>query len=196
MGTAFETSAPMKTPILILVLSGTLFTVTAWRTAPSAPPEPDPGGYADAVLERQRPETYTAIPPAAGARQGSPASVPAMAPVTGAVAVRGASHVPYPVYPNGNQYRIGGEHGLRIVAYQTDDAFAEVDAYYREAAIEGAMPRLEAMQDYVRYSVTAADDDPWATTRPGIVIHELDTDEQRRAVGARHSARTNIIISF
>ena len=192
MGTAFETIAPMKTPILILVLSGTLFAITAWRAAPSAMPEPDPGGYADAVLERQRPEAYAATLPAAGSRQGLPASVPA----TGPVAVRGASHVPYPVYPNGNQYRIGGEHGLRIVAYQTDDAFAEVDAYYREAAIEGAMPRLEAMQDYVRYSVTAADDDPWATTRPGIVIHELDTDEQRRAVGARHSARTNIIISF
>ena len=36
-------------------------------------------------------------------------------------AVIGASEIPYPVYPNGSKYRVGGENGLKIVVFQTED---------------------------------------------------------------------------
>lgn len=111
-------------------------------------------------------------------------------------AVFGASQIPYPVYPNGRQYRIGGENGLKIVVFQTEDSFQEVDAYYQSLSERAGMPRLMAMTDYVRYSSSAADEDPWATYRPGIVIHEFESDSDRQAVGATDSARTNIIMSF
>lgn len=111
-------------------------------------------------------------------------------------AVFGATEIPYPVYPNGDQYRVGGENGLKIVVFQTEDSFDEVDAYYQSLSEEQGMPRLMAMNDYVRYSSDSADEDPWATYRPGIVIHEFDDDGERQAVGANGSARTNIIMSF
>lgn len=110
--------------------------------------------------------------------------------------VYGATELPYPVYPNGSRYRVGGENGLRIVVYQTEDSFDEVDAYYQDLSEESGMPRLMAMNDYVRYSKDSADEDPWATYRPGIVIHEFHDDSERQAVGARRDARTNIIMSF
>ena len=111
-------------------------------------------------------------------------------------AVIGASEIPYPVYPNGSKYRVGGENGLKIVVFQTDDDFEQVDRYYREVSGQVGMPRLIAMNDYVRYSKDNDDKDPWATYRPGIVIHQFNTDDERQAVGAKGTARTNIIMSF
>jgi len=111
-------------------------------------------------------------------------------------AVLGASEIPYPVYPNGTKYRVGGENGLKIVVFETNDPFEEVDRFYNSEASEEGMPRLTAMSDYVRYAQNIADADPWATHRPGIVIHEFENDAQRQAVGANTGATTNIIMSF
>lgn len=111
-------------------------------------------------------------------------------------AVIGASEIPYPVYPNGSKYRVGGENGLKIVVFQTEDSFDKVDRYYKSVAGDSGMPRLIAMNDYVRYSGSSEDKDPWATYRPGIVIHQFNDDGERMAVGAKDSARTNIIMSY
>ncbi|MBX2837634.1 MAG: hypothetical protein KTR35_12310 [Gammaproteobacteria bacterium] len=111
-------------------------------------------------------------------------------------AVFGASNVPYPIYPNGKKYRVGGENGLKIVVFQTDDTFSDVDQYYSNIGDSQGMPRLSAMTDYVRYSQSAEDLDPWATHKPGIVIHRFKNEAERRAVGASASAKTNIIMSF
>jgi len=118
------------------------------------------------------------------------------APDTALAAVFGASEIPYPVYPNGQKYRVGGENGLKIVVFQTDDDFDDVDAYYSEIKENAGMARILAMQDYVRYSNTDADADPWATHKPGIVIHQFNDEVERKAVGASPTARTNIIMSF
>jgi len=111
-------------------------------------------------------------------------------------AVFGASEIPYPVYPNGQKYRVGGENGLKIVVFQTDDEFETVDEYYSQVKEDAGMARLLAMQDYVRYSSVGADADPWATHKPGIVIHQFNDEVERKAVGASPTARTNIIMSF
>lgn len=111
-------------------------------------------------------------------------------------AVFGASEIPYPVYPNGTKYRVGGENGLKIVVFQTDDAFTDVDEYYTEISDNNGMARLTAMSDYVRYTQGTEDLDPWATHKPGIVIHRFKNEDERRAVGASASAKTNIIMSF
>lgn len=132
-----------------------------------------------------------AVPQIHTASSGKPVSLDAAL-----AAVMGATEIPYPVYPNGTKYRVGGENGLKIVVFQTDDAFPDVDRYYREATGDEGMARLIAMSDYVRYSRDSSDDDPWATHRPGIVIHQFNGADEREAVGARKSARTNIIMSF
>lgn len=111
-------------------------------------------------------------------------------------AVVGASEIPYPVYPNGTKYRVGGENGLKIVVFQTEDPFHKVDDYYNGLSDNEGMSRLMAMADYVRYSQGTEDIDPWATHLPGIVIHEFGDDESRQAVGASTVAKTNIIMSF
>lgn len=118
------------------------------------------------------------------------------APDTALAAVFGASEIPYPVYPNGQKYRVGGENGLKIVVFQTDDDFEAVDAYYSEIKENAGMDRLLAMQDYVRYANTGNDSDPWATHKPGIVIHQFNDEVERKAVGASPTARTNIIMSY
>lgn len=105
----------------------------------------------------------------------------------------GSRDIPYPVYPNASKYRIGGENGLRIVLFQTEDSFQEVDAYFQEQA---DLARLGAMPDYVRYSTSSDDNDPWATNEPGIVIHEFNNESEKSAVGADETARTNIIMSY
>ncbi|MDB4223144.1 hypothetical protein N9850_05185 [Granulosicoccus sp.] len=115
---------------------------------------------------------------------------------TSPVAIDGATQIPYPVYPNGNKYRVGGENGLKIVLFETSDSFEEVDEFYRNLAQSEQMPRMLAMNDYVRYSTKSDDVDPWATYRPGIVIHQFNDDTERRAVGADEKALTNIILSF
>lgn len=107
--------------------------------------------------------------------------------------VLGIDDIPYPLYPNGSRYRIGGENGLKIILFQTEDSFEDVDAYYQSQA---NMPRLSAMNDYVRYSAGKGDNDPWATGNPGIVIHQFNSESERNAVGADEKARTNIIMSF
>jgi hypothetical protein len=111
-------------------------------------------------------------------------------------AVIGASEIPYPVYPNGMKYRVGGENGLKIVVFETNDPFEEVDKFYNGELNKNGMPRLTAMNDYVRYSKEESDSDPWATHRPGIVIHRFQDDAERQAVGANADATTNIIMSF
>lgn len=111
-------------------------------------------------------------------------------------AIIGGSEIPYPIYPNGSRYRVGGENGLKIVLYQTKDPFEKVDQYYRSKAQEVGMPRLSAMADYVRYAIGEDDQDPWGTERPGIVIHQFNDDRERAAVGADQEALTNIIMSF
>lgn len=111
-------------------------------------------------------------------------------------AVVGASEIPYPMYPNGTKYRVGGENGLKIVVFQTEDPFDKVDQYYNKLSDEAGMARIGAMSDYVRYSNAAEDLDPWATHKPGIVIHEFDDEDARQAVGASAVAKTNIIMSF
>ena len=108
-------------------------------------------------------------------------------------AVLGAADIPYPLYPNSSKYRIGGENGLKIVLFQTEDSFEEVDAFYQS---EAKLPRLSAMNDYVRYSVESGDQDPWATTKPGIVIHQFKNADERQAAGADGASQTNIIMSF
>jgi len=111
-------------------------------------------------------------------------------------AVLGASEIPYPVYPNGTKYRVGGENGLKIVVFQTEDSFEKVDRYYNDVSDNSGMARIAAMNDYVRYSREAQDIDPWATHKPGIVIHEFENETSRQAVGASAIAKTNIIMSF
>lgn len=111
-------------------------------------------------------------------------------------AVVGASEIPYPVYPNGTKYRVGGENGLKIVVFQTEDPFHKVDDYYNGISDNAGMARIMAMTDYVRYSNGTDDLDPWATHLPGIVIHEFEGEDARQAVGASAVAKTNIIMSF
>lgn len=112
------------------------------------------------------------------------------------VAVGGASNIPYPMYPNGTKYRVGGENGLKIVVFQTEDSFEKVDSYYNTLSDNSGMARIAAMNDYVRYSNEAEDVDPWATHKPGIVIHQFENETSREAVGASAMAKTNIIMSF
>ena len=115
----------------------------------------------------------------------------------GLVEVMDDNSIPYPVYPNGLKYRVGGENGMRIVLYQTEDSFEEVDAYYQaQAGKQSGMPRLTAMNDYVRYSADDNDMDPWDTSKPGIVIHKFNNESERESVGASKKANTNIILSF
>ena len=111
-------------------------------------------------------------------------------------AVVGASEIPYPMYPNGTKYRVGGENGLKIVVFQTEDPFHKVDDYYNGLSDNEGMARVMAMADYVRYTNGTQDLDPWATHLPGIVIHEFEGEEDRQAVGASAVAKTNIIMSF
>lgn len=112
------------------------------------------------------------------------------------VAIDGATQIPYPLYPNGNKYRVGGENGLKIVLFETTDSFEEVDEFYRNLTQPENMPRMLAMNGYVRYSTESDDVDPWATYKPGIVIHQFNDDSERSAVGADQKALTNIILSF
>lgn len=101
--------------------------------------------------------------------------------------------VPYPLYPNGLSYRIGDEGKLKIILFQTEDSFEQVDSFYRE---KSQLERLSSMSGYVRYSVNEGDIDPWETAKPGIVIHQFNDASEREAVGAGDDANTNIIMSF
>ena len=111
-------------------------------------------------------------------------------------AVTGTGEIPYPIYPNAKQYRVGGEHGLHIVLFETDDSFAEVDAFYKRYMDSRGLSRIVAMSDYVRYAAGEDDNDAWATSNPGIVIHGFNTAQEARDNGANAGAQTNIIVSF
>lgn len=112
------------------------------------------------------------------------------------LAVAGTDEIPYPIYPNAQQYRIGGEHGLHIVLFETDDSFAEVDAFYKRYIDSRGLSRIVAMSDYVRYAAGENDNDAWATKNPGIVIHGFNTAQEARNNGANAGSKTNIIVSF
>jgi len=175
----------MNTPCQRIPL---LFSLVAWMTLSACGQD----------AEEQR--SATTVPPDATVMASSN-ELPDMVGTDSALsAVIGASEIPYPVYPNGKKYRVGGENGLKIVVYQTEDTFDQVDAYYNayysDLSDDTGMPRLVAMSDYVRYSANREDTDPWATFRPGIVIHEFNNSIERNAVGAKDSALTNIIMSF
>jgi len=196
-----------STPTLTALCTATLLALVGC----DKPPEPsggDAGAAADAVTDTAADAVEVA------AEAGSNAAVETgsrveVEPATAAAlpadtlgtdetldALVDEDEIPYPVYPNGEKYRVGGENGLKIVLFETTDSFEEVDAYYGGRAGQSGMPRLAAMKDYVRYSRVEDDDDPWATHRPGIVIHRFGDDEARDAVGADASARTNIIMSY
>jgi len=110
-------------------------------------------------------------------------------------AVAGTGMIPYPMYPNATKYRIGGESGLRIVAFETTDSFENVDTFFRQT-VATALARLPAMEDYVRYASEKEDQDPWGTHRPGIVIHHFASANEAIRYGAASDARTNIIMSY
>jgi len=112
------------------------------------------------------------------------------------LAVAGTGEIPYPIYPNARQYRIGGEHGLHIVLFETDDNFADVDAFYQRYIDSRGLSRIVGMSDYVRYAAGEDDNDAWATSNPGIVIHGFNTAQEARSNGANAGAKTNIIVSF
>lgn len=111
-------------------------------------------------------------------------------------AITGTTAIPYPLYPNSQQYRIGGEEGLKIVLFETEDPFYKVDAFYRNYIENEGLSRLLAMSDYVRYAAGIDDFDPWATNQPGIVIHEFPDADEALRLGANTTAKTNIIMSF
>lgn len=111
------------------------------------------------------------------------------------VAMPGASVIPYPMYPNATKYRIGGENGLKIVLFETEDTFEIVDEYFQHSPAK-ALARLEGMDQYVRYASEDADNDPWGTHRPGIVIHQFASVDEAVQYGASPESRTNIIMSY
>lgn len=157
------------------------------KTGQILPTEPASTAIADGIGEKEVQTsqwTETSELNVEGAESGTTSSL---------TAVLDPAEIPYPLYPNGSRYRIGGEGDLKIILFQTEDSFEEVDAYYQK---EANLPRLSAMSDYVRYSTDNDDVDPWETTRPGIVIHQFNDATEREAVGANDTARTNIIMSF
>lgn len=103
--------------------------------------------------------------------------------------------VPYPLYPNGSRYRIGGENGLKVVLYETTDTFSAVEKFFNNQADKKGLSRQLVMSDYVRYS-TAVTHDPWTNALPAIVIHEFVNPADATNYGAAPDARTNIIMSF
>jgi len=116
-------------------------------------------------------------------------------PTTYRAALPGSSMIPYPLYPNATKYRIGGEHGLKIVVFETTDSFGTVDRYFQSMA-DGELWRLSAETEYVRYSSAQDDQDPWGTQRPGIVIHQFASVDEATRVGASPESITNIIMSY
>lgn len=164
----------------IVCLAVSAITLTSCKDSP-APEDTSEVAQSAAVLQDAQVNTHESVLP-----ENQP----------DVVAVEGTSGIPYPIYPNGSQYRVGGENGLKIVLFETADTFDEVDNFYRAMAAKEQMPRLAAMSDYVRYGTDADDNDPWATYRPGIVIHQFNDDTERDAVGANRTAKANIIMSF
>ncbi len=118
----------------------------------------------------------------------------------GRVAISGSNEIPYPIYPDAKQYRIGGENGLHVVLFETNDSFEEVDSFYKRYGGSQGYARLVGMPDYVRYDVTreatGSTTDAWNNTKPGIVIHGFSSSDEAAESGATPGAKTNIIVSY
>ncbi len=117
------------------------------------------------------------------------------------VAVTGSDTIPYPIYPEAKQYRVGGENGLQVVIFETDDSFEEVDNFYQNYVGSQGYARLVGMADYVRYdtsreAASGNTGDAWRNDRPGIVIHGFNSSEEALQSGADAAAKTNIIVSY
>jgi len=107
--------------------------------------------------------------------------------------------IPFPLYPNGQRYRIGGENGMKIVLFETSDKFSEVDAFYGALAANQGLSRKLLTGDYVQYAdAEKIEPDLLHTTpaQPGIVIHEFADQHEAELLGAAPQSKTNIIISF
>ncbi len=111
-------------------------------------------------------------------------------------AIEGTAEIPYPIFPEAKQYRIGGENGLQVVLFETQASFSDVDAFYRRYIHKKGLSRISAMSDYVRYAANADDIDAWATDKPGIVIHGFETEQEANRYGAERTSLTNIIVSY
>lgn len=116
------------------------------------------------------------------------------------IAVTGSNAIPYPIYPEAKQYRIGGENGLQVVLFETSDSFEDVDKFYKRYGGSQGYARLVGMADYVRYDTTresaSSSADAWKNDKPGIVIHSFSDSDEAAQSGARPDARTNIIVSY
>lgn len=119
----------------------------------------------------------------------------------GRIAVSGSDAIPYPIYPEAKQYRVGGENGLHVVIFETNDSFEEVDSFYQNYIGSQGYARLVGMADYVRYDTSreaAAGNtsDAWRNDRPGIVIHGFTNRDEAINSGADAASKTNIIVSY
>lgn len=117
------------------------------------------------------------------------------------IAVSGSDEIPYPIYPEAKQYRVGGENGLHVVIFETNDSFEEVDTFYKNYVGSQGYARLVGMSDYVRYDTSreaavSNTSDAWRNDRPGIVIHGFTNSEEAKKSGADAAAKTNIIVSY
>lgn len=116
------------------------------------------------------------------------------------IAITGSDAIPYPIYPDAKQYRIGGENGLHVVLFETNDSFEEVDSFYQRYSGSKGYSRLVGMADYVRYDTTreaaSSNSDAWKNDKPGIVIHGFTDQDEATQSGATPGAKTNIIVSY
>lgn len=138
---------------------------------------------------------------AAGATAASRTGAESMEGQQSRVAVTGSDAIPYPIYPDAKQYRVGGENGLHVVIFETSDTFEEVDSFYQNYVGSQGYARLVGMADYVRYDTSreaAAGNtsDAWRNDRPGIVIHGFESSDEAISSGADAAAKTNIIVSY
>jgi len=109
------------------------------------------------------------------------------------------SEIPFPLYPNGTRYRIGGKNGMKIVLFETSDEFSKVDTFYDNLAQTKGLSRKMLTVNYVQYSSRIVDNSEIlrnTSEQPGIVIHEFATPEEAEHLGAAPHSKTNIIISF
>ena len=81
-------------------------------------------------------------------------------------------------------------------SFETTASFDEVDSFYKRHQENNGMSRLQAMNDYVRYSTDEHGIDAWDNEKPGIVIHGFQDQAEATQTGADPQSKTNIIISF
>lgn len=130
-----------------------------------------------------------------------------------------SKHAEFPEYPAAERYRIGGENGLKIVVFETQDSFEQVDAFFNQQAQAYGLTRLTTTLDYVKYTKaneatstinggtsgagalsgfadSIRDDDAWDASMPGIVIHTFLNADDAVGYGASPDSKTNIILSY